>query len=714
MPATKTKRTKVVKESAADYEAAGQYLPMHDKDAALAEIFGKGEADYGLDLFKGHEKKTLDLWQRGDKLYLHCLKRQKKVLAKPEEVICQLALKRIVDLGYSLDQLSLEVPVKMGSTTHSKAADIVIYREETLRLTPYIIVELKRPRRKDGLDQLETYMNPLGAPFGWWLNGNEEVVRYREEPNIFESIDRLPTAGESIDDVLANAGVSAFDEVFKLIFAKLYDEFTTGPEEPVKFRRGSETPEELFKRIEGLFVNATRHPGWNEIFDPAERIQLTPQALVPCVAELEPYQFFGSDLDVLDAAFEHLINPEQKGDKGQYFTPRHVVRMCVGMLNPRQDETCLDPACGPCGFMIHTLKHVTESQAFKRKWKDEADAKKREYAQNYLYAIDFDHKLAKVAKVMMLIMGDGKTHVFRVNSLDPREWKNHPHRVGDFVKDDTFDVVMTNPPFAGEITAPEVLGNYDLAYKGDPTKNKRANKIERDVLFIERCLRFLRPGGRMAIVLPQGIFNNTTEQFIRDYAMQHARLLAVVGLHGNMFKPFTGTKTSVMFLQKFTIEELEEHEVFRAELTNEFETVVEECQIMLENKNWHSVAAKLSFSDRLRPTLQRLAHGVMDDAKNRNPLYWEQTKKRIYDRIKTEYISEQFVQRFDYRTFFATNQKPGKDTSGEYVWLDKATGQRVRDVRHKRHDEVALDHDLNDIIAAFQAFAREEKLDFFA
>ena len=159
-------RTKAVKEPAADYEATDQYLPVHDKDAALAEIFSKGEADYGLDLFKAYEKKALDLWRRGDKYYLHCLKRQKKVLAKPEEVIRQLALKRIVDIGYSLDQLSLEVPVKMGSATHSKAADIVIYREETLRLTPYIIVELKRPRRKDGLDQLETYMNPLGAPFG--------------------------------------------------------------------------------------------------------------------------------------------------------------------------------------------------------------------------------------------------------------------------------------------------------------------------------------------------------------------------------------------------------------------------------------------------------------------------------------------------------------------------------------------------------------------
>ncbi len=655
-----TSKAKAVKEPSAEYEIGEQYVPVHDKNSALDAIFRDPNVKHGLALFAAHEQNALDLWKRGEKFYLHCLLRHKKVFAKPEEVVRQLCIKRLLDMGYTTEQMSLEVGVKMGSTLHSKAADIVIYRDEVMKLIPYIVVELKRPQRKDGIDQLESYMNATGVLFGWWLNGKEQLVRYREEPNLFSSIDRLPAAGETIDDVraprrkkgleplvdlrglvelleervLANAGVSAFDEIFKLIFAKLYDEHIHGDEDALLFRRGSETPEELHARIQQLFKRATEHPGWNEIFDPAEKIQLTPQALAPCVSELEPYRFFGSDLDVLDAAFEHLINPEQKGDKGQYFTPRHVVRMCVEMLNPKEDEFCLDPACGPCGFMIHTLKHVTESETFKRRWGRDVEARKREYAQNFLYAIDFDQKLAKVAKVMMLIMGDGKTHVFRVNSLDPREWKSHPHRVGDSVKDGMFDVVMTNPPFAGEITQAEVLGLYDLAYKGDPAQFKRANKVERDVLFIERCLRFLKPGGRMAIVLPQGIFNNTSDEFIRKYVMQHARILAVVGLQGNMFKPFTGTKTSVLFLQK-----------------------------------WNDDA-------------ERIAAG-------------------------------------DYRIFFATNQKSGKDNSGEYIWLDQETRQRV----HKTplssplqggQRGVLLDHDLHEIVEAFDVFAREERLDFFA
>jgi type I restriction enzyme M protein len=657
MTPAKTKTDKqAVQEPAVEYEIGEQYLPVRDDNAALDVIFKDADVKYGLTMFTNNEQNALDLWKRGEKFYLHCLLRQKKVLAKPEEVVRQLCIKRLLDMGYAAGQMALEVGIKMGSTIHSKAADIVLYREETLRLTPYAIVELKRPSRKDGIDQLESYMNATGVPFGWWLNGKEALVRYREEPNIFSSIDRLPNAGETIDDVraprrkkdllplvdlrglvelleervLANAGVSAFDEIFKLIFAKLFDEHIHGDEEALLFRRGSETPQELYNRIQKLFVDATKHPGWNEIFDAAERIQLTPQALAPCVAELEKYRFFGSDLDVLDAAFEHLINPEQKGDKGQYFTPRHVVQMCVDMLNPRDNEACLDPACGPCGFMIHTLKYVTESQAFKRRWGHEVEARKKDYAQNYLYAIDFDQKLAKVAKVLMLIMGDGKTHVFKVSSLDPREWTHHAHRVGDFVRDGMFDLVMTNPPFAGEITQAEVLGGYDLAYKGDPTQNKRANKVERDVLFIERCLRFLKPGGRMAIVLPQGIFNNTSDEYIRKYVMKHARILGVVGLQGNMFKPFTGTKTSVLVLQK-----------------------------------WQSEA-------------ERIATG-------------------------------------DYRIFFATNQKSGKDNSGEYIWLDKESRERVRSTAGLViGEQLTLDHDLHEIVAAFKLFAQEENLIFFA
>jgi type I restriction enzyme M protein len=246
---------------------------------------------------------------------------------------------------------------------------------------------------------------------------------------------------------------------------------------------------------------------------------------------------------VIDAAFEHMINPEQKGDKGQYFTPRPVVKMCVKMLNPKPEEKVIDPACGPAGFLIHCLQWVYEHY-LKPKYRGVGlEQHKREYATSKLYGIDFDLRLLRVAKAMMLIAGDGRTNIYRVNSLDKREWKDRSDGLVSAVPDGRFGIVMTNPPFAGKITQPEILGLYDLTYKGDPSKGKRAKKMTRDVLFIERCLRLLKPGGRMAIVLPQGNLNNTNAEPLRKWFMRQARVLAVVGLHVNTFKPFIGTKT---------------------------------------------------------------------------------------------------------------------------------------------------------------------------
>jgi type I restriction enzyme M protein len=111
-----------------------------------------------------------------------------------------------------------------------------------------------------------------------------------------------------------------------------------------------------------------------------------------------------------------------------------------------------------------------------------------------------------------------------------------------------FDVLLANPPFAGDIKEGNILARYEL---GKDTKGKLRPKVGRDILFIERNLQFLKPGGRMAVVLPQGRFNNSSDKDIRDYIAQHCRILSVVGLHGNVFKPHTGTKTSVLFVQKW-------------------------------------------------------------------------------------------------------------------------------------------------------------------
>ena len=183
-----------------------------------------------------------------------------------------------------------------------------------------------------------------------------------------------------------------------------------------------------------------------------------------------------------------------------------------------------------------------------------------------MYAVDFDPRSIKIAKALNLIAGDGRTNVYRANTLDPRGWsdavkvglRDRLQRFPDNQQEDDrnqehyryfdFDVVLTNPPFAGDIQDARILHQFDVVRKPN---GEVQNKVGRDVLFIQRNLEFLKPGGRMAIVLPQGRLNNTTDKPIRDFIADHARILAVVGLHGNTFKPHTGTKTSILFLQKW-------------------------------------------------------------------------------------------------------------------------------------------------------------------
>lgn len=547
---------------------------MNSNAALLDGIFGSPEIRHGLKIFGAEDLQKLPLVEEGDKVYVNCAVTGKKRLAKPEEIIRQLTIYKLTDdLHYPLSLIDVEVAIKMGSTYASKKADVVVYNEDA-KLTPHIIVEVKKPRRKDGLEQLHSYMNATGVYYGGWINGNQSVYQLRTEPNLFEEIQRLPAVNEGLDDiktpikknqlkpildlkeevqyledtVLANAGVSAFEEIFKLIFAKLYDEFGKADNETMEFRTTTASPGEQYKRINGLFRKACTE--WTDIFSSSDKIELTPEALVAVASAFQGKKFYDADLDIIDAAFEYMINPEQKPDKGQFFTPRPVVKMCVKMLNPKLSEHILDPACGPAGFLIHSLYWVSD-RYIQGKFADFTN-RRYQYANSRLFGIDFDPRLVRVAKAMMLIAGDGRANIYRVNTLDPREWQNRTDGLAGAVTDGWFDLIMTNPPFAGNVSQPEILGGFDLAYKGDQSKHKRANKLTRDVLFIERCLRFLKPGGRMAIVLPQGDLNNTSAEYIRNWLIQKARILAVVGLHVNTFKPFTGTKTSIVLLRKWS------------------------------------------------------------------------------------------------------------------------------------------------------------------
>lgn len=503
----------------------------------------------------------------------------------PEEIVRQLWVYKLMqEYDYRADELDLEKSVQFGTEVGTKAADIIVYTDAT-KATPKIIVECKKPKRKDGIGQLKSYMNAKGAPVAIWSNGADRIILYRPYPEdfddtLFDIPKRRQTPKDVLDAsktllqlkkdfnfkkiiqdleelVLASSGKDEFNEIFKLIFAKIWDEkeaLENRRDQAVQFRKAIE-PEITFDRINKLFHKACAE--WSGIFNEGENIELAKHHLQVCVGPIEGVRLMGSNLRIMDDAFEYLLPTEAKKKKGQFFTPRHVVEMCVRMLNPTRKEYVMDPACGSGGFLLHAMDWCYPATD-----NDQRELRKHRYAAKYLWGIDFEHRAAKTSRALMLIAGDGHTNIFGpdVSSLDPKTWhdtgtgqalmnglrqakltaRKIPENEGltdeekawIYFDELKFDVVLANPPFAGEMKDPQMLMHYELAKPAlKRARGKQQPKEERDVLFIERILKLLKHGGRAAIVLPQGKFNNASLVFIREWLLRKARLLAVVGLH---------------------------------------------------------------------------------------------------------------------------------------------------------------------------------------
>jgi type I restriction enzyme M protein len=561
-----------------------QELLMFENMSAIT-IFEKDKGKYYLSAISKLEEEKLVYNENTGK-------------SAPEEIVRQLYLVELTKkYRYPKSLIELEKNVNFGREI--KRADIVVYRKDGI--TPKIIIEVKAPGEDNDIQQLKSYLNAEGAPVGVGVNGKAKLILYRPYPKEFDdTLDDIPAADEEVEDVLtkrkklndlreqdlkqiiknleelvlANSGEDSFNEIFKLIYAKLWDEKEARlrSDKELHFRKSATgKPDETKRIIDDLFERAKQE--WPDIFDPSDKLKLQPEHLSVCVGELQDVKLYGSNLRIVDEAFEYLIPDVSKKKKGQFFTPRVVIDMCVKMMNPSPREYVIDTACGSAGFLVHTMQYV---------WKKLPDQdSRREYASRYLFGIDFDERSTKISRAIMLIAGDGKSHIYKTSSLNTRDYPAKMRSdfleyrlVGQFVdfeknRDNeeqlkylNFDLLLANPPFAGEIKEKSLLAEYTL---GRNSKGKLQNKVERHLLFIERNLDYVKPGGRLAVVLPQGVFNNTNMDYIRSYMIQRARVLAVVGLHINSFKPHTGTKTSVIFLQKWSNDDFDENGKLKVE-----------------------------------------------------------------------------------------------------------------------------------------------------
>jgi len=337
-------------------------------------------------------------------------------------------------------------------------------------------------------------------------------------------------------------------EMIRILFCKIYDE--THNEGSKNFTIGNNENEQIVgERIKSLFERVK--DTYPNVFNKEDKLYLDHKSLSYVVKIIQNYSLTETERDVISEAFQAFWGPGLRGEKGQFFTPRNIVKMCVNMLNPKQYERVIDPACGSGGFLVEILSLL-----------------KGKNCLNNVYGIDKEIDLVNICKAYMTIVGDGHSNIFCADSLYPETWSNI---MKEEVKNESFDVILTNPPFGAKIFIEDknILQNYLLGHewiKYQVNNWKITNTLSKQVpqiLFIERCYQLLKPGGRMAIVLPDGVFGNPSDRYVWQFILDNTKILAIVSLPPETFLPSTHTKTSVLFLEKSKNNE-KDYEIFMA------------------------------------------------------------------------------------------------------------------------------------------------------
>ena len=559
----------------------------------------------------------------------------------PEEYVRQTVEKRLVnEHKYVKERISVEYPVQMGSG--KKRADIVIFpdgvseEQKKDQQNISIIIECKKeavkPSDKDnGLDQLKTYMSACNnCEWGMWTNGLHKTV-YKKSVDekghfVFDEYNDIPSADGTTDEnerpnrntlkkafddnllftfrtchniIYINEGLQkqpAFFEFLKVIFCKIHDERNLL--EPIQFyttskeRNYQDGQASVYNRISKIFEEVKKKN--SQIFDENDTLKLTPRTLTFLVAELQKYALLNTNIDIKGKAYEEIVGANLRGDRGEFFTPRNVMKMAVDMINPKDNEKVLDSSCGTGGFVVTAMNKVIErlKERFeelygeKASWNNEIlkayNEKISDTAKENFFGFDINPDLVKATKMNMVMNNDGSGNIMQMNTLlPPQEWdentKTHLadalHINKDTIKNHNtigfFDVIVTNPPFGSKIPIrdTQILEQFDLGHIWQKDENGHWHQTARlqssvppEQLFIERILQLLKEGGRTAIVLPDSILGSPGLEYIRYWLIKKTRIVASVDLHADAFQPHNGTQCSILFLQKKTQKEIDDEE----------------------------------------------------------------------------------------------------------------------------------------------------------
>jgi type I restriction enzyme M protein len=328
---------------------------------------------------------------------------------------------------------------------------------------------------------------------------------------------------------------AAFDEMSKLMFCKLYEEKENPRGNRFRLSVFDESMEKLGVNIvDKIFEEAKQSPTYAGLFEVDAAIALKPRTVRKIVSIFENYDLGLTAFDVKGEAFEYFLGDTFTGGLGEYFTPRNVVEFIVEAVDPKIGERIIDPFCGTGGFLIYAFEIVGE----KIKLNDFSDAEKNrwrmELSSRCLYGTDWKERTSQACKMNMMVHGDGSSGIFKHDGFID---------VPGVIEESSFDLCITNPPFGSWETDADVLGRYELG-------SGRATQ-DRVILAVERCLRMVRPGGNVAIVVIDGVLNNRSTDYVRNYIRRNARVRGVVSLNAETFQGYgAGAKTSVLFLQR--------------------------------------------------------------------------------------------------------------------------------------------------------------------
>ena len=594
----------------------------------------------------GQQKGYIELLNEQKTIHYVAPGKKYKFTDPEEKVRARYYVELIERYQYLENRIDLEVTVPRR--TPSDSADIVVFQDDAKK-NPYIVIECKKDEISEqdfqqAIEQAFGNCNSLSGNYTGVIAGNtrrffnvkefgamerlQNVIadipvrdgkvqewRYkRNDPDWdIQAVGKggLISVLEKCRDTLWQGGkrseTEAFDELAKILFVKIRDEKRRrrqGDHYDFQIKTG-ETPKSVANRIKGLYQEAKAHD--SEVF--TEDVKVDDDVLFAVINHLQGINLNKTDLDVKGVAFEVFLGDYFKGKMGQYFTPRELVEFIIKMIEPHYEERILDPACGSGGFLLYAMDYIQKeaSQYYKEGTREHRDYW-HNFARDQLFGIEVNDAIARVAKMNMILHDDGHSNVIGSDALINFDKLYDQNR--GFEKE-SFDIILTNPPFGANIKKEE------KSYLEDYKLGKKRNSQKTEILFLERCFDFLKSGtGKLAIILPDGILNNSSLQYVRDYIEQHYEILAVVSLPQIAFKYYeAGVKPSILLLRKFSEEECSLYKASVDQITEENKAIYMPRVKGLENEREkmiqeHGCPAQVAVTElyelRFRATLDNI------------------------------------------------------------------------------------------------------------